>query len=96
VNTLQFFSIGLAHFLKQRLRSQNNMDKPPNYSAIVYNRIEFLIQFIKLQMPKYMSQCLSTSLQMITVFLRFGAFLTSLFTFTVNAVLKTISSNCKT
>jgi len=31
------------------------MDKPPNYLAIVHNRIEFLIQFIKLQMPKYMS-----------------------------------------
>jgi len=63
--TLQFFSIGLAHFLKQKLHSQNNMGKPPNYLAIVHNRTEFLIQFIKLQMPKYMSQCLSTLLHMI-------------------------------
>ena len=41
---------GLAQFLKQKLHSQNNMDKPPNCLAIVYNRTEFLICFIKLQM----------------------------------------------
>ena len=50
---LQLFSIGLAHFLKQKLHSQNNMDTPPNHLAIVYNRIEFLIHFIKLQMSWY-------------------------------------------
>lgn len=48
---LQFFSIGLAHFLKQKLHSQNNMDKPPNLLANVHNRMAFLIHFIKWQMP---------------------------------------------
>jgi len=35
------------------------MDKPPNCLAIVHNRFEFLIQFIKLQMSKYMHVSMS-------------------------------------
>src|SRR4029434_10434431 len=47
---LQFFSIALAHFTKQKLHSQNNTCKPPNHCALVHNRFEFLIPLIKLQL----------------------------------------------
>ena len=39
ITVLQFFSIGLAHFLKPKSHSQNNMDKPLNHLAVVPNRI---------------------------------------------------------
>lgn len=62
---LQFYSIGFAHFLKQKLHSPNNTDNPPNHLAIVYNKMEFVIPFMKLQMLKYMSESLRKTLQMI-------------------------------
>lgn len=45
-------------FLDTEITFPKNMDKSPNQFAIVHNRIEFLINLMKLQMVKNMSQCL--------------------------------------